>query len=309
MGASVLRAILVAAVLLVPASLSAQPGRFRTGVELVTVGVTVLDDEGRVVRNLSVGDFELYEEGKRQEIAYFARGDQKGSNDDLQNLRLGLLFDTSGSMDRDIRFSRTAAVRFLNKLQEAVDITLVDFDTEVRIARFEQASFPLLVARIRERKPEGWTALYDALGTYLDGSYELNGRKILVLYSDGGDTRSTLTYSEAIDMLKASDVTVFALGFLENQPSTTRATQRMRLMQMAEVTGGQAYFPTSLEALDEIYHRIAMQIRSQYSLGFIPTPAREPGEWRRLEVRLTGQRKGYKVRARPGYYAAPSGNP
>jgi len=311
MGTSVLRAVLVASVVSAPVALPAQPGRFRTGIELVTVGVTVLNEDGRVVHNLTAEDFEIYEEGERQEIAYFARGDAFATGaDDLQRLRLGLLFDTSGSMDRDIQLSRTAAVRFLNSLQEAIDITLVDFDTEVRVARFEQASFPRLVERIRERKPDGWTALYDALGTYLDGSFELNGRKILVLYSDGGDTRSALSYSEALDMLRASDVTVYALGFLEHQPGSVKNSQRMRLMQMAAVTGGEAFFPSSTRSLDEIYDRIATQIRSQYSLGFIPSDARVDGEWRRLQVRLAARhRKGLKVRARPGYFAPLRANP
>ena len=311
MGTSVVRAALVTAAVSMPVVLPAQPGRFRSGVELVTVGVTVVDDDGRVVRDLTAEDFQLYEEGERKEIAYFARGDAFASgDDDLQRLRLGLLFDTSGSMDQDIRLSRTAAVRFLNSLQEAIDITLVDFDTEVRVARFEQASFPRLVERIRERKPEGWTALYDALGTYLDGSYELSGRKILVLYSDGGDTRSAMTYGEALDMLRASDVTVYALGFLEHQPASVRSAQRMRLMQMAEITGGEAFFPSSTRSLDQIYDRIATQIRGQYSLGFIPEYGRADGEWRRLEVRLADRRlKSLKVRARPGYFAPPSANP
>ena len=312
MGTSVLRAFVVTALVAAPAALAAQPGRFRSGVELVTVGVTVIDDEGHVVPDLTADDFELYVEGDRQEIAYFARGDAfvRPGEPGLQRLRLGLLFDTSGSMDRDIKLSRTAAVRFLNSLQEAVDITLVDFDTEVRVARFEQASFPLLVERIRERKPDGWTALYDALGTYLDGSYDLNGRKILVLYSDGGDTRSTMTFSEALDMLRASDVTLYALGFLEHQPASVRNAQRMRLMQMAEVTGGEAFFPSSTRTLDGIYERIATQIRAQYSLGFIPADGPVDGAWRRLQVRLAGRHpKGVKVRARPGYFAPLRANP
>jgi Ca-activated chloride channel family protein len=310
MGPSVLRVVLLAVLVAVPVVLTAQPGRFRSGVELVTVGVTVIGDGGQVVRGLTAEDFELYEDGVRQDIAYFARGDALATADDLQHLRLGLLFDTSGSMDRDISLSRTAAVRFLNSLQEAVDITLVDFDTEVRVARFEQASFPRVVERIRERKPEGWTALYDALGTYLDGCYELDGRKILVLYSDGGDTRSATSYGEALDMLRASDVTLFALGFLENQPASVRNAQRMRLMQMAQVTGGEAFFPSSTRSLDEIYQRIAMQIRGQYSLGFIPGAAQADGAWHRLQVRLAGApRKGLKVRARPGYFAALRANP
>jgi Ca-activated chloride channel family protein len=316
MGSPVVRAVVVATVIALPAWAPAQPGRFRSGIELVTVGVTVLDKEGRIVRDLTAEDFEVYDEGMRQQIAYFSRGDSYAVGSEeasgIQRLRLGLLFDTSGSMDQDIQLSRTAAVRFLNSLQEAVDITLVDFDTEVRVARFEQASFPRLVERIRGRKPDGWTALYDALGTYLDGSFDQDGRKVLVLYSDGGDTRSAMSFAEALDMLKASDVTVYALGFLDNQPASVRNAQRMRLMQMAEVTGGEAFFPSSPRTLDEIYQRIATQIRSQYSLGFLPAAIKglPDGSWHKLQVRLAGEEhKGLKVRARPGYFAPLSHNP
>ena len=120
-------------------------------------------------------------------------------------------------MHDDIELARTAAIKFLKGLPEAQDITLVDFDTEVRIARYGLQDFPRLVERIRARKPEGLTALYDALGIYLDGADELDGRKVLVIYTDGGDTRSAVTFADRSSMLKMADVTVYAVGFLEHQ--------------------------------------------------------------------------------------------
>ena len=292
-----------AAALALVAGLAAdQSQTFRTGVELVNVGVMVLDRRGDFVTNLAPDNFELYEEGQKQSVAFFSRAD---TDTEAEQLRLGLLFDTSGSMGEDIDLARTAAVKFLKGLHEALDVTLVDFDTEVRVARYGPNDFPRLVERIRERKPDGWTALYDALGIYLDGSGDQEGRKVLVLYTDGGDTRSAMGFTDALEMLRASDVTVYAIGFLQHQSQTGRFEQQMQLQQIAELTGGQAFFPMSIKQLDDIYLKVAAQIRAQYSLGFTSTNKAKDGTWRKLEVRLAGvaAQQGLKVRARKGYYA------
>lgn len=294
------------------AGVAAQQGTFRTGVELVNVGVMVLDKRGNFITDLDESSFELFEDGQKQSLSFFSRGDASG---EAQNLRLGLLFDTSGSMTRDIEFARTASIKFLKGLHEAEDITLVDFDTEVRVARYGPNDFPRLVERIRRRQPDGYTALYDALGIYLDGADEIDGRKVLVLYTDGGDTRSAVTFSDALEMLKAADVTLYAIGFLEHQPSSVKNEQRLRLTQLAEATAGQAFFPQSTKVLDDIYAKVVSQIRAQYSLGFTSSNLRKDGTWRKLEVRLNGDHlQALKVRARKGYYAplrqgpAPTGN-
>ena len=189
---------------LVATGLAAQQGRYRAGVDLVNVAVMVIDREGNFIPNLKQGDFELFEEGVKQSVQFFSRGD---ADAEALNLRLGLLLDTSGSMFDDIALARTAAIRFLKDLPEAHDITLVDFDTEVRVARYGTADLPRLVERIRSRKPDGFTSLYDALGIYLDGADDMDGRKVLVLYSDGGDTRSAQTFADimSIDRPSASN--------------------------------------------------------------------------------------------------------
>jgi Ca-activated chloride channel family protein len=282
-------------------AVSAQQGRFRSGVDLVNVGVMVFDKRGNFITDLNARDFEVYEEGERQNVSYFSRGDSVG---EAENLRIGLLFDTSGSMQDDIELARTAAIKFLKGLPEAQDITLVDFDTEVRIARYGQQDFPRLIERIRQRKPQGLTALYDALGVYLDGLTELDGRKVLVIYTDGGDTRSAVTFSDSLSMLKMADVTVYAIGFLEHQGNSLRSQQKMQLMQMAETTGGQAFFPVSTRNLTDIFDKVVAQIRAQYSLGFTSRNDRKDGTWRRLEVRLVGSHlQGMRVRSRKGYFA------
>ena len=217
---------------------------FRTGTEIVSFGVTVTDKRANFLNDLTRDDFEIFEDGKKQTIEYFARGDE----DSGPELHIGLLFDTSGSMDADIKLSRSAAVKFLNTLSDAKDITLVDFDTEVRVAKYGQQDFPRLVERIRSRKPSGFTAMYDALGVYLDSAAEDQGRKILVLFTDGGDTRSTIRFGDVLTLVRASDVTVYAVGFLENQPSSVRAEQRLRLTQLRPRAAARPSFPYADEA-------------------------------------------------------------
>jgi Ca-activated chloride channel homolog len=278
-----------------------QQPRFRTEVDLVNVAVMVMDRQGNFISNLKSDDFALYEDGARQEVTHFLRGD---TDADALNLRLGLLLDTSGSMHEDIALARTAAIRFLKELPEAHDITLVDFDTEVRVARYGMADLPRLIERIRTRKTDGWTALYDALGIYLDGVQGLDGRKIMVVYTDGGDTRSAQTFSDVFDMLKASDVIVYGIGFLQHQPTSVRNEQKMRLQQLADVTGGQTFFPTSSKSLVQVFDQIAAQVRAQYSLGFVSSNTAQDGRWRNVEVRLTpAHLQALRVRARKGYYA------
>ena len=130
------------------------------------------DRRGQFLTDLTAEDFEILEDGKPQTLQHFARGDDLETGPELH---VGLLFDTSGSMDADIKMSRSAAVKFLNTMNDARDMTLVDFDTEVRVTKFSQQDFPRLVERIRSRKPEGFTAMYDALGVYLDGAADDDG--------------------------------------------------------------------------------------------------------------------------------------
>jgi Ca-activated chloride channel family protein len=275
----------------------AQQATFRTGVDLVHFGVTVTDRRGNFITDLNAGDFEVYEDGQPQTVKLFARGDEA----EAIEMHVGLLFDTSGSMGEDLKLSRSAAIKFLNMLKDARDMTLVDFDTEVRVAKYGQPDFPRMVERIRGRKPDGWTALYDALGVYLDGATEDEGRTVLVLYTDGGDTRSATGYDEVLTMVKASDVTIYAIGFLEHQPSSVRNEQRLRLQQIAETTGGHAIFPMSMKQIDAAYEKIVAQIRAQYSLGYLSTNQKPDGQWRKVEIKV--KRPDLRLQTRKGYFA------
>lgn len=272
--------------------------QFRSGVDLVSFVVVASDKKG-LVAGLTKEDFTILEEGKPQAIQFFAQGDVSAR----MPLRLGLLLDVSGSMGMDIALSRSAAIKFMNAIEHAKDVTLVDFDTEVRLARYGQDDFPRLIERIRSRKPDGWTALYDAMGVYLNGMAMEEGQKVLVLYSDGGDTRSRMSIGQIIDLLKWIDVTVYAIGFIEHQGSG-RMEQRMRLEQLASATGGQAFFPGSREQLDEMYDKILAELNGRYTLGYISNSTAKPG-FRKVEVKVTNPAyRNIRIRTRDGYYAA-----
>ena len=281
---------------------AAQQTVFRAETDLVSLGVVVTDRRGNFLADLQGEDFEIFEDGKPQAVKYFVRGDQKES---APELHIGLLFDTSGSMSADIAVARTAAIKFLNALPEAEDITLVDFDTEVRLAKYGQHDFPRIVERIRNRKPDGYTAMYDALGQYVNGADADQGRKVLVLFSDGGDTRSALGFTDVMTLLRGSDVTVYPIGFMQNQPQSVRSTQRLRLGQIAEESGGEAFFPLSMKDIEVAYERILTQVRAQYTLGYVSTNTTRDGRWRKVEIKVRRpELKGVRIQTRKGYFGA-----
>jgi Ca-activated chloride channel family protein len=289
----------LAAIVAVTVMTAAQTPTFRTAIDLATFGVTVVDKKGEFLSDLNAEDFEIIEDGQKQTVKYFARGTDLESGPEMH---VGLLFDTSGSMTDDIKLSRSGAVKFLNTLREAKDMTLVDFDTEVRVAKYGQKDFPRMVERIRGRTPDGNTALYDAMGVYLDGASEDDGRKILVIYTDGGDTQSTISFSDLMTLIRASDATVYSVGFLEH--SRGRIEDRARLTQIAEATGGQAFFPTTMKDIEAAYDKVVAQIRAQYSLAYSSTNTKQDGAWRKVEIKVSRpDLKGSRILTRRGYFA------
>ena len=297
-------AALVAAMLAGDGSSQQQPA-FRSGVDLVSFAVTVADRKGGLVTSLDASDFEVYEDGQKQTVTHFSTGGTEGAPGRFPGeLHLGVLLDISGSMEADLNLARTAAIKFLNTLTEASDFTVVEFDTQVRMTRYGQHDFPRLVERLRSRRSEGYTALYDAIGVYLDGASSDSGRKILVLYSDGADNSSSITMDEVRDLLRASDVTVYAIGFLEHLPSASRFQIESLLRQMAEITGGQLFIPSSMKNLEASYEKVRAEIAAQYSLGYTSTNARTDGTWRNVEIKLARpERQALRVRTRSGYFA------
>ena len=300
-----MRAAVILALLAATSGIEPQQ-TFRAGVDLVHFSVVVTDKEGSPVTGLKAEDFDVFENGKRQSITHFTEGfPESGDLGRMLPLHLGLALDTSGSMAADIHDVRTGIIKFLNANEHAVDTTLVDFDTEVRLARYGTADYARLIERIRGRRPEGWTAFYDVIGVYLHHAAEQEGEKILLIYTDGGDTRSALSYTDLLELLRASDVTTYVIGYLQNQPTSVKNEQRMQLHRMAALTGGEAFFPASIKELEKIYGRIEKTIAARYSLGYTSTDTRMNGSWRRVQVRLNRpEMRGAKLRTREGYYAA-----
>ena len=153
-------------------------------------------------------------------------------------------------------------------------------------------------------RADGETALYDAIGLYLDGAREQDGRKVMVLYTDGADTRSRLSLGKLMKMLKASDVTVYAIGAFGNQPLSAQFPQRAQLADIAEATGGTAFFPSGVKDLDRIYEQVLGEVRAQYTIGYVSTNEKSDGAWRKVDIKITrADAKSLRVRARKGYYA------
>jgi Ca-activated chloride channel homolog len=279
-----------------------QAPSFKASIDLVQIGVTVTSRKGELITDLEPEDFEIFEDGKKQTLSYFAPG--LGGDGQGPPLHLGLLLDVSQSMGEAMSFTKTAAVKFLNTLTDAVDITVVNFDTEVRVARYSQNEFVRAIERIREQKAVGYTALNDAIGVYLDGAAELDGRKIMLIYTDGSDTTSALPFHELIELAKASDVTIYPIGALEYLPQSARMDARRTLNLLAATTGGQAFFPMAVKELDQIYEKVLAEIRAQYTIGYVSTNPATDGAWRDVEVKIAGKPAGqYRLRARRGYYA------
>jgi VWFA-related protein len=281
-------------------SLAAAAGaqQFRTGVDLVRLPVVVTGRDGLLVRGLTADAFEVREDGVPQKIVAFA----EGAPGDAVPLHLGLLLDSSGSMEKDLKDATNAAVQFVIALEEAADVTFVDFDTSIRIGRFEPSNYERLFERIRSPKAEGFTALYDAIASYMRGAAERGGQHVLLVYTDGIDSRSRLSYTQLLEMLRADNVMVYTLGYLENQLGSSRADGQMKLTAIAHETGGEAFFPASAKDLTRMYARILDELGSRYTLGYVSTNSRADGKLRKVQVRLTApEHRSAKVRTRTGY--------
>ena len=272
---------------------------YKTGIDVAGFTLTVVDRAGQTVKDLRADDFEVREDGVSQAVTYFVTGDA----DTAAPLHLGLLFDTSESMERDLAFSRNAAIKFLKTFPNAVDFTLVEFSDDVRAARFSQAEFPRLVERIRSGKAKGRTSLYDAVSMYLGSAYDQTGRKVLVIFTDGDDTSSSRRWDETLRLLRASDVTVYPMGFMSNR-GAARLLLQSKLMEIARLTGGRAVFPSSMKELDPMYAAIAAEIHGQYVLGYVPTNVARDGKWRKVEIKLKRPpSEKLQLRTREGYFA------
>lgn len=274
--------------------------QFRAGVDLVRLPVVVTAKDGLIVRGLTPADFVVTEDGVPQKIAAFS----EGAPGETLPLHAGLLLDVSESMEMDLRGAANAVVQFITGLDEAVDVTFLDFDTSIRMTRFSRDSYPRLFERIRSVKAVGGTALYDAIGAYLETAQARGGQHVLVVYTDGGDTMSHMSFPHLVDALRFSNVILYALGYLDNQSSTTRGIQEQRLMLLTRETGGDAFFPGSASALQRVYARILDELASRYTIGYESTNTKADGRFRKVQVKVTTDAgKDARIRTRSGYLA------
>ncbi len=256
-----------------------------------------------------VDQFRVFEDGKSQEIRLFAAGLEESwvglppdVKDDLSGRQvIGLIMDTSGSMEDDMPLVRGAALKFLTNIPKTENLFIMDFDENIRLSSYSSDDQRQIAERIYDMESEGWTALYDAVATFLERVYDLDGRKSLVLFSDGVDSRSTLAVGEVFEMVKLSNVTMHAIHFSGGSRNSSKLfTEGRFLKRLARETGGSYAVGRSLEQIDELYDGILEELYSQYSLGYVSANTKRDGKYRKIKVEVTVD--DVKVRHRRGYY-------
>jgi VWFA-related protein len=281
-----------------------RPPSFSAGLDMVNVTVTVRDEHGKLVTDLQPEDFIVKEDGRPQVVEVFARAHEPGQ-DDVLTLDLGMLLDTSTSMLEQLKLSQEAATRFLESVPRARELITIFFDHEIRVSRYDSENQQGLYDRIHAAKGGGDTALYDAMAVYLSRVQGMSGRKVLVLFTDGEDSRSELMLPEVMQLLRSSRVTVYSICFPSFAPGSTRAVKsRAVLQQFADLTGGAIFNPSQSRDLAAIYQKILDELGAQYVLGYVSDNQKADGKLRRLVVELPN-RKDLKVRHRTGYMGKP----
>jgi Ca-activated chloride channel family protein len=267
----------------------------------------VIDKEGNLVTDLEAQDFQIYEDGRPQRIDLFGRAQDGGLPLDPRTnqalvLDLGLLMDTSESMLHELKLSQEAAVRFLEAVPRARDLVTIFFDQDIQLSRFDGEQQQGLVKRIQSIKGGGWTALYDAIAVYLSRADDSgSGRKVLVLFTDGEDSKSATTLGEVIKLVRGSPVTVYAIAFSQGLPQSRRLPAKAFLQGLAEMTGGEVFSPVSFRDLPGIYDKILRQLSAQYVIGYVSDNAKRDGKYRRIKLELS--EPSLHVRHREGYLA------
>jgi Ca-activated chloride channel family protein len=280
-----------------------EPPVFKAGIDVVNITMTVRDKLGQLVTDLSADDFVVYEDGHPQHVELFARATEDGEPDALA-LDLGLLLDTSESMAQQMKLTRESALRFLDAIPRARDLLVIFFDQDIRISRYDSENQQGLVDRIVDMKGSGNTALYDAITVYLSRVEESQGRKVLVLFTDGEDSRSMTSLNELISLVRSSNVMVYAISFAGSSfslGSNRYVSARSFLSYLAEMTGGDIYTPASPHDLAGIYQKILNALAGQYVIGFISDNVKRDGKFRKLRIEVKDKGRGLKIQHRLGY--------
>lgn len=286
-----------------PGGAAAKPdndqSRITLDVTRVSILYTVSDKKGRFVTNLAKEDFEVFESKKKQNVLEFT------AESDLP-LRLGLLIDTSNSVRDRFRFEQEAAIEFLNSLLRPRQdrAMIVSFDTAAEMASDLTDDHEKLVKTIRDLRPGGGTALYDAIFNACRDRLMMDQprhkfRRAIVILSDGEDNQSRYTREQALEMAQKADVVIYTIS-----TNITRIpTDGDKVLRyLAAETGGLSLFPFKVDDLSQSFENISNELRSQYNLLYRPDPLQTDGLYHKIDIRVK-DRKDLNVRARKGYYA------
>ena len=277
--------------------------RFKAGVELVSLNVTVTDGS-RYVSDLEQGDFEVFEDGVKQDISFFTKVQQP--------IALAILLDTSASMEEKLPIAQEAAIGFVKRMRKDDVIEVVDFDSQVRILQGFTNDNALLEKAIRDTAVNGSTSLYNAIYISLKDLKKVKAqstedirRQAIVLLSDGDDTSSLVEYDEVLDLAKRSETAIYAIG-LRQQNAGRRDFKEAEfvLRQLSQETGGKVFFPGQAAELTKIYQQISDELESQYTIAYAPKSTLRNGAWRRIVVRVN--RPNANARTKQGYYGPTS---
>jgi Ca-activated chloride channel family protein len=279
-----------------------RPPTFEVGIDVINLAVSVLDGKSRFVTDLAERDFAIFEDGVRQDLSIF-------NHEDVP-ISLAVMIDTSASMDEKLPVAQEAAVRFIKTLRPQDLARVMQFNDRSQMLQDSTADLKSLEDAIRHTQASGPTALYNALYVALkELSQEKRAgelrRRAVVLLSDGEDTASLVTDEQVLELARKTEIAIYAISL---RPTRVPERNRLNFSQAAHIltaltreTGGQVYFPNSLSELDAVYGRIAEELRTQYSLGYVSSNKRRDGKWRRIVVRT--MRDELQVRHKIGYYA------
>lgn len=276
---------------------------FGAGIEVINLTISVTDPDNRYVTDLQRGDFSVFEDGIKQTVSIFTH----------ENLPISLvvMIDTSASMEEKLPVAQSAAIQFVKTLRAQDAASVIQFNDRTTTLQPFTADHALLEAAIRSTHTSGATALHNALYIALKevekqkSAGELR-RRAIVLLSDGEDTASLASDDMVQELARQSEVAIYAISLRPNRPQDRERlafSQAVHLLTaLARDSGGQVFFPNSLSELDSVYGRIAEELRTQYSLGYVSDNTRRDGKWRRIVVHVP-QRADLQVRHKLGYYA------
>jgi Ca-activated chloride channel family protein len=279
------------------------PNSVRIKTDLVTLTLTVTDVYGRYVMGLAKKDFTIFDNNQEQEVTFFSDADAPVS--------LGVLFDVSGSMSGDkIQKARKALSRFIHTSHPNDEYFLIAFNSRAQLLLDRTRDGDAVLQKLTLVSPRQNTALYDAVYLGLErvtrGAHQ---KRALLIISDGQDNASRYNFGEVRRLMKESDVITYAVGIIDaGDASSPMGMQGQAFLdELTSVTGGKSFYPTNDVELDEIFDRISIELRHQYSIGYTPKDFQPDGKWRKVKVKVKPPRglPRLSVRSREGYYATP----